>query len=327
MIFPNASLSALTLTVGNGSNYADQTVQIPITVDNPIGIAGASFTLTYDSSKITLTDVQSTFFDTFMNQWNSLDTIPNPLPPTSIELGGSTYTQPLIKNPVAPGATISAARCTPSDNSSNTLLVLSFTLKPGASVGGYAIGVSSSVIDDTAAGYDESGKSIPVLMGADLSRDITDPLAFPVLLDPNDQSVGGTLVAGSVTFNIISGTDTDGDGIWDDGDESGQIDNFCVDGGTSNCDDNCTDVDNADQTDTDRDGFGNACDDDDDDDGMPDVYEALYDGLDPLINDADEDLDHDRLTNYEEYIEGSDPTDRNDPKNSGLPFLPLLLDN
>lgn len=34
--------------------------------------------------------------------------------------------------------------------------------------------------------------------------------------------------------------------------------------------DNCPDVSNADQTDTDRDGVGDACDDDDDDDGVDD---------------------------------------------------------
>ena len=46
---------------------------------------------------------------------------------------------------------------------------------------------------------------------------------------------------------------------------------------------------------------------------MPDAWEELYKGLDPLVDDADGDLDYDRLSNYEEYVLGSDPTNRNDP--------------
>lgn len=66
-----------------------------------------------------------------------------------------------------------------------------------------------------------------------------------------DTTVTATLTVGSVSsaFNIISGNDSDGDGI---------IDAF----------DNCTVVANADQTDTDGDNYGNACDADFDNDGF-----------------------------------------------------------
>jgi len=88
--------------------------------------------------------------------------------------------------------------------------------------------------------------------------------------------------------------DDDNDGIPDDGDGSGVAgDNGCINGDTTNCDDNCRltangnqkdgDSDgvgdvcdnclgdaNPDQTDTDEDGSGNACDSDDDGDGIPD---------------------------------------------------------
>jgi hypothetical protein len=270
VVFKSYSLAALTMTVGNGNADVDQAVQITITVDDPTGIAAAAFTLTYDISHITLTDIQTAFFDTFQNQWNAIDPIPDPLPPISVQVDDTTYTQPLFKKDLPSGTMIVAARCTPADNSNSTLFTLSFVLNQGAPHGIYPVGITSSTISNTDAGYDENGEFVPILIGADSTKDATDPLAFPVLLDPDDQNVGGTLVAGSVTFGIIPGADTDEDGILDDGDNSGSIDNFCADGITSNCDDNCTSIDNPDQINTDNDNFGNACDDDDDNDGVLD---------------------------------------------------------
>jgi len=325
--FNSFSASALTLTVGNSAADVGQTVHISVTVDDPSGISGAAFTLTYDSSLITLTDVQSTFFDFFENQWNAIIPVPDPLPPTSVEVESTTYTQPLLKNTGSSGTLISAARCEPADDSNSTLVEISFVLNEGASAGTYAVSITSSVIHNTDVGYDESGESIPILIGADSSKNVTDPLAFPVLLDPTDQSVGGTLVAGSVTFNIKAGTDTDGDGILDDGDNSGLIDKYCKDGITVNCDDNCTTISNPDQTDTDNDGEGNACDEDDDNDGMPDVWENTYEGLNPIVDDAEQDADNDRFSNLTEYQKGTNPTDSKSHPPRPMPWLMLLLDD
>jgi len=58
--------------------------------------------------------------------------------------------------------------------------------------------------------------------------------------------------------------------------------------------------------DTDGDGIGNNADPDDDNDGMPDEWEELY-GLNPLVNDALDDLDGDTVSNLDEYEEGTDP--------------------
>lgn len=46
---------------------------------------------------------------------------------------------------------------------------------------------------------------------------------------------------------------------------------------------------------------------DSDGDGMPDVWETLY-GLDPLTDDADQDLDNDGVTNVDEFLADSDPS-------------------
>jgi hypothetical protein len=130
----------------------------------------------------------------------------------------------------------------------------------------------------------------------------------------------------TITCNIQLDRDTDSDGILDDGDNSGQPDNYCRDGVTTNCDDNCTVIYNPDQINTDNDTLGNACDEDDDNDGMPDQWEALYSGLNPLVNDASDDLDNDGYRNIQEYIKGTDPSDPASHPTRTMPWLPLLFD-
>lgn len=85
----------------------------------------------------------------------------------------------------------------------------------------------------------------------------------------------------------VTSVDSDGDGVDDDADA------FPLDG--------------TEWVDTDSDGTGNNADSDDDGDEMPDVWEATY-GLNPLADDANQDLDNDGVSNIEEYSAGSDPT-------------------
>jgi|GEM_PF-510032 len=62
--------------------------------------------------------------------------------------------------------------------------------------------------------------------------------------------------------------------------------------------------------DTDQDGIPNETDLDDDNDTMPDSYENTY-GLNPLVDDSQDDLDSDGKTNLEEYTDGTNPNDEN----------------
>jgi len=71
-------------------------VTLPVTVDSPGDIVGAAFTLTYNNQYLTLIDIQSSFFDTFANQWASIVPPPHPMPPIQITVGSIGYTQPLL---------------------------------------------------------------------------------------------------------------------------------------------------------------------------------------------------------------------------------------
>ena len=111
-------------------------------------------------------------------------------------------------------------------------------------------------------------------------------------VDVIDSSIRDTWMTQEVIWDI--GQDQDGDGIVD---------------GT----DNCPAAANTEQTDTDGDGLGDACDGDDDNDGLPDSWELNY-GLNPLsASDANTDADDDGLTNLQEYqlstLPNNDDTD------------------
>ena len=132
-------------------------------------------------------------------------------------------------------------------------------------------------------------------------------------------SLSFALSAGPVDFYSMQPhtTDSDSDGILDDNNGDGQIDNHCIEGNTVGCDDNCQYHYNPDQTDTDNDGIGNVCDDDDDNDGMDDNWENDY-GLDPLSDNSLSDEDGDGLTDLEEYHLYTNPIS-SDSDGDGMP--------
>ncbi|OZG70831.1 hypothetical protein BTA51_23615 [Hahella sp. CCB-MM4] len=75
------------------------------------------------------------------------------------------------------------------------------------------------------------------------------------------------------------------------------------------------------ELDTDGDGEADSVDTDDDNDGMSDEYE-LNVGLDPLdSSDADGDLDGDTISNYQESVDGTDPTDEEDYVDTTAPVV------
>jgi len=135
----------------------------------------------------------------------------------------------------------------------------------------------------------------------------------------SQESVSGVAVSeGGTTikdFQLSSLDDPDGDGV-------------------ATPQDNCPNTSNPSQRDSDKDGWGDACDAfpydpggwlDTDQDGMPDSWEDTY-GLNPEDDkDALEDLDLDGYSNLREYRGGSDPTDHNSHPAHAMPWVPLLL--
>ena len=59
-----------------------------------------------------------------------------------------------------------------------------------------------------------------------------------------------------------------------------------------------------------------------DQDSMPDAWETAN-GLNPIVDDADADLDGDGVSNIDEYLSGTDPDETTGPK--AMPWIPLLL--
>ena len=65
---------------------------------------------------------------------------------------------------------------------------------------------------------------------------------------------------------------------------------------------------------------------DDDEDGLPTQWEDLYEGFDPLVaNDINLDTDEDDLTDYEEFLAGTDPTKKDSDGDGVYDGAELLL--
>ncbi|MCA9559068.1 MAG: thrombospondin type 3 repeat-containing protein, partial [Myxococcales bacterium] len=103
---------------------------------------------------------------------------------------------------------------------------------------------------------------------ATFMADDPDQPSYRVTLTVTDRD--GATASDTVTLRPFSRDDVDGDGA-------------------ANGVDNCRDVANPDQTDTDRDGRGDACDDDDDGDGVADGEDGCPLDRDPNQLDLDED--------------------------------------
>jgi hypothetical protein len=224
----------VTLSIESKSGTPDQTLQVPITVDDPSGIAGASFTIEYDTSALSIT-VESVFFDTFLDQLLPLSTTGDPeehngitripvldqngdprlddyLMPIYIELppevDGIQYFQPLLANEVSgTGMRISAARFTPADSSNSTLFTLYVARKSDAPLGTYNINIVPTSLNNTVAGYHADGETVDLLIGADPNQEVTSASAFPVLLD--DAEYTDHVNNGYVTFMDVINQEID----------------------------------------------------------------------------------------------------------------------
>ncbi|MBI5118760.1 thrombospondin type 3 repeat-containing protein, partial [Candidatus Poribacteria bacterium] len=176
-----------------------------------------------------------------------------------------------------------------------------------------------------------------------------NPAQDCTVIDPVANTISAPLPHLSM-FAVSGAVDTDGDGILDDGDYSNVVgDNPCADGVIANCDDNCFDLANAAQEDSDADFIGDGCDncpnapnadqsDADidtvgdicdncpavsnpnqaniDGDTMGDVCDPDIDG-DGIANESDPDIDGDGVLNGDDAFP-YDPTETADTDNDGI---------
>ena len=200
----SSSAFALEVTIGSVSGTPDDSVSINITVDDPAEIAGMACTVTYNTNYFTLTSIESTFFDSFLDQWQSLTPVPDPLPPTEVTVDGKIYTQPVLASVGTDKALIVGARVK-AGVTDTTLFTLNFSVSAQVPDGIYPVSISPISLNNVEAGYPTGGETIPVLVGA-IEGENDPTLAFPAL--------SSTLVNGVITINT-SFPDVDGDGIDD----------------------------------------------------------------------------------------------------------------
>jgi len=179
------AFAATKLTVANATGKTG--ISVPITVSDPVGIAGAAFTLNYDITKLSVTKVTSSFFGTFASMgYDNTDGL-------STDGKVDTYASPVVVNPAEGGKIIkiAAARPTPGVAADGTTLftltvdIIDTTAATGAT---FPITITPTTLNNEAAGYNKDGEQIDLLIKDDYS----------VALSKTDAT--GNITAGTITM-------------------------------------------------------------------------------------------------------------------------------
>jgi hypothetical protein len=209
----NAFGVTLTVSDAEANTSLSNSVTIDITVDDPSAIAGAAFTLTYNTQALKLIAVESDFFAPFLDQFSELPGVGTPFVnpqdgktyvpftedsttvyiPVEEIIDGESYSQPLmIGTETATGISIVAARLMTGEQSNHTLFRLTFDVS-NAPAGAYDVSIVPTTINNAQAGYSASGEAIPMLIGAMvMSPDPNNPVIFPQI--PVGEIQDGTII-------------------------------------------------------------------------------------------------------------------------------------
>jgi hypothetical protein len=155
---------AKTVTVGSASGALGQTVKLPITIDDPTGVGGVAFTLTYDASTFEFVGLEQVV--KVISNGDEYK-VPGTDPPEySVEGQTEAVGNTLFYryNDDAPGNQVMIAGASAQALTDSNLFRAKFLIKEGAALGDYPIGLAQTSIDNPAAGYDGL-TPIPVLVG------------------------------------------------------------------------------------------------------------------------------------------------------------------
>jgi len=181
------AFAATKLTVANATGTTD--IPVTVTVSDPVGIAGAAFTLNYDITKLSVTKVTSSFFGTFASMgYDNTDGL-------STDGKVDTYASPVVVNPAEGGkiTKMAAARPTPGTEADGTTLftltvdIIDATAATGAT---FPITITPTTLNNEAAGYSAAGEQIDLLIKDDYS----------VALSKTDATATGNITAGTITM-------------------------------------------------------------------------------------------------------------------------------
>ncbi len=141
-------------------------ITVRITVDQPAEIAAALFAVTYNTEYFSLDSLESPFFGTFSDQWQSLSPVPDPLPPTEVQIDGVTYTSPVVYK-VDAGKVLLAGTRVKSGQSATTLFDLRFTVGSNVPNGIYPFSLEAVSMNNESCGYSAGGETLHLLTGED----------------------------------------------------------------------------------------------------------------------------------------------------------------
>jgi len=190
----------VTLTVHNAEcELSSSGVALDISVDDPAAIIGASFTVQYDVNHLALKSVDSTFFDSFENQFQAAGATNTP--PVNVTVGDTTYNRPLVlgdESLTIGGTRIAAVRARSGEKQNQTLFTLHFDVKNPEYGDSYSVGIVPTVITNEVAGYSGEGEAIPMLITQVAAR------AFPEI--GVNQIIPGTVTVVDTSERLVSGT-------------------------------------------------------------------------------------------------------------------------
>ena len=185
-----------TLTAGTGSGAWGATVSVPITIDDPAGVGGVAFTVTYDPGVFEFKGIEKAakdvsdgheYFDsgtsTYVVADNQKTTVSN------------TFFYQSNDDPQHGHVMIAAASA--KELTATGLFNVKFQIKENSAGGEYPIGLVKTIIQNPSAGYTVP-TLLPPVVGMPAAAATNGVYATPVYT--------AALVAGSITVNVASGS-------------------------------------------------------------------------------------------------------------------------